>query len=43
MRIIFAGTPEVAVPTLRALVAAGHDVCIVVTRPDAPLGRPDCE
>jgi len=39
MRIIFAGTPEVAVPTLRALVAAGHDVCIVVTRPDAPLGR----
>lgn len=39
MRIIFAGTPEVAVPTLQALVAAGHDVCAVVTRPDAPLGR----
>ncbi|MBK5237737.1 MAG: methionyl-tRNA formyltransferase [Actinomycetales bacterium] len=39
MRIIFAGTPEVAVPTLRALVAAGHDVCAVLTRPDAPLGR----
>ncbi len=39
MRIIFAGTPEVAVPTLRALVAAGHDVCAVLTRPDAPVGR----
>jgi methionyl-tRNA formyltransferase len=39
MRIIFAGTPEVAVPTLRALVAAGHDICAVLTRPDAPLGR----
>lgn len=39
MRIIFAGTPEVAVPTLRALVSAGHDVCAVLTRPDAPLGR----
>ncbi len=39
MRIIFAGTPEVSVPTLRALVAAGHDVCAVLTRPDAPLGR----
>jgi len=39
MRIIFTGTPEVAVPTLRALVAAGHDVCAVLTRPDAPLGR----
>ena len=39
MRIIFAGTPEVAVPTLKALVAAGNDVCAVLTRPDAPLGR----
>lgn len=39
MRIIFAGTPEVAVPTLRSLVAAGEDVCAVLTRPDAPLGR----
>lgn len=39
MRIIFAGTPEVSVPTLRALVAAGHDVCAVLSRPDAPLGR----
>lgn len=39
MRIAFAGTPDVAVPTLRALVAAGHDVAVVISRPDAPLGR----
>ena len=39
MRIIFAGTPEFAVPSLRALVAAGHDVVGVITREDAPLGR----
>ncbi|MFF8819234.1 methionyl-tRNA formyltransferase [Leucobacter sp. NPDC015123] len=39
MRIVFAGTPEFAVPSLRALVEAGHDVVGVVTREDAPLGR----
>lgn len=39
MRIVFAGTPAVAVPTLEALVEAGHDVALVVTRPDAPTGR----
>lgn len=39
MRIIFAGTPEVAVPSLRALAAAGHDICSVITRQDAPVGR----
>lgn len=39
MRIVFAGTPQVAVPTLDALVAAGHEVVAVVTRPDAPVGR----
>ena len=39
MRIIFAGTPSAAVPTLRAVVAAGHDVCAVLTRPPAPVGR----
>lgn len=39
MRIVFAGTPEVAVPALRALLAAGHEVLSVVTREDAPLGR----
>jgi len=35
MRFIFAGTPDVAVPSLRALVDAGHDVALVVTQPDA--------
>jgi len=41
MRIIFAGTPEFAVPSLRALAApgSGHDVLGVITREDAPLGR----
>lgn len=40
MRLVFAGTPEAAVPTLQALAAAGtHEVCAVVTRTDAPLGR----
>lgn len=39
MRVLFAGTPEVALPTLDALVAAGHDVVAVLTRPDAPSGR----
>ena len=39
MRIIFAGTPEFAVPSLRALVAHGHDIAGVITREDAPLGR----
>ncbi|HXH35113.1 MAG TPA: methionyl-tRNA formyltransferase [Plantibacter sp.] len=39
MRLVFAGTPAVAVPTLEALVIAGHEVVAVVTRPDAPLGR----
>lgn len=39
MRLVFAGTPAVAVPALDALVSAGHEVLAVVTRPDAPLGR----
>lgn len=39
MRIVFAGSPQTAVPTLDALVGAGHDVVAVVTRPDAPVGR----
>lgn len=39
MRIVFAGTPEAAVPSLEALLAAGHDVALVVTRTDAPVGR----
>lgn len=39
MKIVFFGTPEWAVPSLRALVAAGHAVAAVVTAPDAPTGR----
>lgn len=39
MRLVFAGTPDAAVPSLRRLAASGHDVALVVTRPDAPLGR----
>ncbi|QVT80336.1 Methionyl-tRNA formyltransferase [Nocardioides aquaticus] len=39
MRVVLAGTPEVALPTLEALVASSHDVVGVVTRPDAPAGR----
>ena len=38
MRLVFAGTPAAAVPTLRSLHAR-HEVAAVVTRPDAPLGR----
>ena len=39
MRIIFAGTPETALPSLRALVEQGHEIVAVLTRPDAPAGR----
>ena len=39
MRVLFAGTPAVAVPSLDALVQAGFDVVAVLTRPDAPIGR----
>ena len=39
MRLVFAGTPEPAVPSLRRLAASDHDVVAVVTRRDAPLGR----
>ncbi|MGW9021154.1 methionyl-tRNA formyltransferase [Leucobacter chromiiresistens] len=39
MRIVFAGTPEFAVPSLAALRAAGHEIAGVITREDAPLGR----
>ncbi|WP_075661821.1 methionyl-tRNA formyltransferase [Streptomyces acidiscabies] len=40
MRLVFAGTPEVAVPALDALIGSGrHEVVAVVTRPDAPAGR----
>lgn len=39
MKIVFAGTPEVAVPTLAALLDSGHEISAVLTRPDAPVGR----
>ncbi|MEV5706990.1 methionyl-tRNA formyltransferase [Actinoallomurus sp. NPDC052274] len=39
MRLVFAGTPETAVPALEALLESRHEVVAVVTRPDAPAGR----
>ena len=39
MRIVYMGTPDFAVPSLEALVNAGHDVTAVVTQPDAVSGR----
>jgi methionyl-tRNA formyltransferase len=39
MRLIFLGTPAFAVPTLEAIVAAGHEVAAVLTQPDRPSGR----
>lgn len=39
LKIIFAGTPDFAVPALAALIEAGHDVELVLTQPDRPSGR----
>ena len=39
MRLVFAGTPDFAVPALDALHAAGHDIAAVFTQPDRPAGR----
>jgi methionyl-tRNA formyltransferase len=39
MRIVFCGTPEFAVPTLDAVMCAGHEVSLVVTQPDRAAGR----
>ncbi|MFT3860898.1 methionyl-tRNA formyltransferase [Micropruina sp.] len=39
MRVVFAGTPEVALPALAAIAASGHELIAVVTRPDAAQGR----
>jgi len=39
LKIIFAGTPDFALPALAALIAAGHDVLLVLTQPDRPSGR----
>src|SRR5215211_2283969 len=38
-RVIFMGSPDFAVPSLRALVEAGHEVAAVVTQPDREAGR----
>lgn len=39
MRVIFMGTPDIAVPTLNAIVEAGHEVVLVVSQPDKAVGR----
>ena len=39
MRVAFAGSPEAAVPPLRALAASGHEITVVVTQPDRARGR----
>lgn len=39
MKVIFAGTPEFAVPSLQALLDSEHEVCAVYTQPDRPAGR----
>lgn len=39
MKVVFLGTPQFAVPTLEAIVAAGHEVAAVYTQPDRPKGR----
>jgi methionyl-tRNA formyltransferase len=39
VKLVFCGTPQFAVPTLGALIAAGHDVELVIVQPDRPVGR----
>jgi methionyl-tRNA formyltransferase len=39
MKLVFCGTPSFAVPTLQALIAAGHEIALVVSQPDRPVGR----
>jgi methionyl-tRNA formyltransferase len=39
MKLVFCGTPQFAVPALEALIAAGHEIPLVVTQPDRPVGR----
>ena len=39
MRVVFAGTPDTAVPSLEAVASSRHELVAVVTRPDAPAGR----
>jgi methionyl-tRNA formyltransferase len=39
VRLVFCGTPHFAVPALQALIAAGHEIALVVSQPDRPVGR----
>jgi len=39
MKLVFCGTPQFAVPTLEAVIAADHQVALVLTQPDRPVGR----
>ena len=39
MKLVFCGTPAFAVPTLHALLAAGHEIALIVSQPDRPVGR----
>ena len=39
LKLVFCGTPQFAVPTLEALLAAGHAIALVVSQPDRPVGR----
>jgi methionyl-tRNA formyltransferase len=39
VKLVFCGTPQFAVPTLQALIAAGHEIGLVVSQPDRPVGR----
>jgi methionyl-tRNA formyltransferase len=39
VKLVFCGTPQFAVPTLQALIAAGHEIALVVSQPDRPVGR----
>jgi methionyl-tRNA formyltransferase len=39
VKLVFCGTPRFAVPTLEALIAAGHEIVLVVSQPDRPVGR----
>ena len=39
MKLVFCGTPNFAVPTLQALIAGGHEIALVVSQPDRPVGR----
>ena len=39
MKLVFCGTPQFAVPTLEAIIAAGHEVALIVTQPDRGAGR----